>query len=92
MDFKYLGLIFTALHGLAATFPLLKRNMFGAWALIKRQYGRLQCLASIGLMLTAYEGCVPPTAAYGCEVWAFLSSTAPLDSSWLLAICRCSRT
>ena len=71
VDFKYLGLIFTALHGLAATFPLLKRNMFGAWALIKRQYGRLQCLASVGLMLTAYEGCVPPTAAYGCEVWGF---------------------
>jgi hypothetical protein len=72
VDFKYLGIVFNALHGMAVTFPTLKKNMFGAWALLKRQYGRLQCLSSVGLMLTAYEACVPPTAAYGCEIWGFL--------------------
>ena len=71
LDFKYLGILFNALHGMAVTFPMLKRNMFGAWALLKRQYGRLQCLASVGLMFRVYEACVPPTAAYGCEIWGF---------------------
>ena len=47
--------------------------MFGAWALLKRQYGRLQCLASVGLMFRVYEACVPQTAAYGCEIWVFKS-------------------
>ena len=45
--------------------------MFGAWALLKRQYGRLQCLTSVGLMFGVYKACVPPTAAYGCEIWGF---------------------
>ncbi len=53
------------------TFPMLKKNMFGAWALLKRQYGRLQCLASVGLMFRVYEACVPSTASYGCEIWGF---------------------
>ena len=75
-DFKYLGILFNALHGMAVTFPMLteylgKKNIFGAWALLKRQYGRLQCLASVGLVFTVYEACVPPTAAYGCEIWGF---------------------
>ena len=64
-------LLFNALNGMAVTFPMLKKNMFGAWALLKRQYGRLQCLASVGLMFRVYEACVPPTAAYGCEIWGF---------------------
>ena len=56
---------------MAVTFPLLKKNMFGAWALLKRQCGRLQCLASVGLMFGVYEVCVPSSAAYGCEIWGF---------------------
>ena len=71
MDFKYLGILFNALDGMAVTFPMLKKNMFGAWALLKRQYGRLQCLASVGLMFRVYEACVPSTASYGCEIWGF---------------------
>ena len=68
-EFKYLGIHFDAMHGMAVTFPSLKKNMFGAWALLKRQYGRLQCLASVGLMFRVYEACVPPSAAYACEIW-----------------------
>ena len=71
IDFKYLGILFNALDGMAVTFPMLKKNMFGAWALLKRQYGRLQCLASVGLMFRVYEACVPSTASYGCEIWGF---------------------
>ena len=71
VDFKYLGIIFNALHGMAVTFPLVKKNVFGAWALLKRQYGRLKCLASVGLMFGVYEVCVPSTTAYGCEIWGF---------------------
>ena len=70
-EFKYLGIIFSALYGMAPAFPKLKKNMFAAWALLKRQYGRLQCLTSVGLMFRVYDICVPPTAAYGCEIWGF---------------------
>ena len=66
-EFKYLGITFDAVHGMAVTFPGLKKKMFAAWALLKRQYGRLQCLASVGLMFKVYEACVPPSAAYACE-------------------------
>ena len=68
-EFKYLGITFNAVHGMAVTFPGLKKKMFAAWALLKRQYGRLQCLASVGLMFKVYEACVPPSAAYACEIW-----------------------
>ena len=70
-EFKYLGIIFSALYGMAVTFSRLKKNMFAAWALLKRQYGRLQCLAAAGLMFWVYETCVPPTAAYACDIWGF---------------------
>ena len=68
-QYKYLGIVFDAMHGMAVTFPSLKQEMFGAWALLKRQYGRLQCLTSIGLMFRVYEACVPPSGAYACEIW-----------------------
>ena len=43
--------------------------MFAAWALLQRQYGRLQCLSSVGLLFRPYMVCFPSTASYGCEVW-----------------------
>ena len=33
VDFKYLGIIFHAVSGMAVMFPMLKKKMFGAWAL-----------------------------------------------------------
>ena len=67
--FKYLGLTFHAEHGLQPTFPALKQKMFASWALLKRQYGRLQCLSSVGLMFRLCTSVVQSTACYGSEVW-----------------------
>ena len=69
LQIKYLGVVFTAHTGLSLTFGPLKRNMCAAWALLKRQYGRLQCLSSVGLLFRLYMVCVPSTASYGCEIW-----------------------
>ena len=55
--FKYLGLVFHAEHGLQPTFMALKQKMFASWALLKRQYGRLQCLSSVGQMFRALHIC-----------------------------------
>ena len=67
--FKYLGLTFHAEHDLQPTFLALKQKMFASWALLKRQYGRLQCLSSVGLMFRLCTSVVQSTACYGCEVW-----------------------
>ena len=82
-EFKYLGLMFNAQEGVQATFPILKQKMVAAWALLRRQYGRLSCASSVGLLLRLYAVCVPPTASYGCEVWCCY--TFPTASSALRA-------
>ena len=66
---KYLGLLFHTEAAFSPSFVDLKQKMYGAWALLQRQYGRLQCLSSVGLLPRIYMVCVPPTASYGCEVW-----------------------
>ena len=66
---KYLGLLSHTEAAFTPSFVDLKQKMYGAWALLQRQYGRLQCLSSVGLLARIYMVCVPPTASYGCEVW-----------------------
>jgi hypothetical protein len=71
IEYKSLGLVFTATpDGFVQTFARLKRRMWLAWATLKKQYGKLQCASSIWLLLRLYSACVPPTASYGCELWA----------------------
>ena len=69
LEMKYLGVIFTAHTGLFLTVGPLNTKMCAAWALLKRQYGRLQCLSSVGLLFSLYMVCVLNTASYGCEIW-----------------------
>ena len=76
--------MFSAQGGMLATFPILKHKMTAAWALLRRQYGRLSCASSVGLLLRVYDACVPPTPSYGCEVWGcytFSATCAALRAS-----------
>ncbi len=68
VQMKYLGLFFQAQQGMHATYSDLNKKVWGAWALLQRQFGQLQCAASIGLLLKVYKTCVPPTGLYGSEV------------------------
>ena len=72
-QFEYLGALFDGAQGINLTFGKLHRNMWGAWAQLRQQYGKLHCSMSAGLLLRLYEACVPPTASYGCEVWGLRS-------------------
>lgn len=79
-SFKYLGILYTSQQGMHATCKQLGKNMTVAWALLRRQYAKLECPAAVGLLLDLYQACVPPTGSYGCEVWAFLPMR-PLESA-----------
>ena len=68
-QYKYLGIIFDAVQGMGLTFDRLRSRMMGSWAQLRRQYGNLQCVRSVGLLLQLYDACVPPAGSYGCEVW-----------------------
>ena len=59
--------------------------MYGALDPLQQQYGRLQCLSSVGLLFRIYicMVCVPPTASYGCGVIAsFKLPLQPLMRPW----------
>lgn len=66
--FKYLGLIFHAERGLESTLVVLKQDIVASWALLKREYGRLQCLSSVGHKFRLCTSVVQSTQCYGCEV------------------------
>ena len=82
LQLKYLDVIFTAHTGMSLTFGPLQRTMSAAWALLKRQYGRLQCLSSVGLLFRLYIVCVPSTASYACEIWGSSRFPASAAAVW----------
>ena len=75
-QYKYLGTTFDAVQGIGLTLDKLHNKMLGLWAQSRRQYGNLQCVRSVGLLLHLYNTCVPPTGSYGCEVWGLRSLPA----------------
>jgi hypothetical protein len=75
---RYLGLQFDSHVGMHATYPALHGKMWGAWALLQKQFRHLQCAASIGFLFRLYKTCVPPTALYAAGVWGPYRLPAPL--------------
>ena len=78
---KYPSLVFHCEAAFSPSFLNLKQKMYGAWALLQRQYGRLQCLSSVGLLFRVFMMCVPPTASYGCKAWGHYKLTAATAAS-----------
>ena len=74
---KFLGLLFQAQQGMHVTYSHLHSKMWGAWALLQRQFGQLHCASSVWLLLKLYNACVPPTALYASEVWGPYRLSAP---------------
>ena len=54
---KCLGLMFHSEAAFSPSFVNLKQKVYGAWSLSQRQYGRLQCLSSVGLLLHLHGLC-----------------------------------
>ena len=50
-SYVYSGVLFDFRSGVRATFPRLHSKMWGAFSLVQRQYGKLGCLPSVGLLL-----------------------------------------
>ena len=59
------------------------KDVFAAWALLRRHYERLQCLTSLGLMFRVYEAFLPRAVAYTCEIWAFQRFSLAFSTSRL---------
>ena len=58
-QYKYLGIIFDAVQGMGLTFDRLRSRMMGSWAQLRRQYGNLQCVRSVGLLCNCMKHVFP---------------------------------
>lgn len=67
--YKYLGLVFSSVRGIAASMSEVQRRQNAAWGLLMQRYAQLTQHFSIELMLGLYQTIVPPTACYASEVW-----------------------
>ena len=66
---RYLGMRFQAGKGFLPTFAWLRQQLCGANALVRRQYGRLDCSNSVWLQLQLHQTCVVPAGSFACEIW-----------------------
>jgi len=53
-SFPYLGTTFQSPSRIEHTFPKLQKQQLAAWARLMRQYGKLDCGVSVGLLLAAF--------------------------------------
>lgn len=68
-EYKYLGIIFSARDGIAATFPSLHDRLNRSWHILEQHFGALNDDVSLALMRAIFQQCVPPAGSYACEVW-----------------------
>jgi len=68
-QYKYLGVVFSAQHGLAAGFPHLRGRLQASWARLQLQFAELGDGLSLALMRQLFMQAVPPAGSYACEVW-----------------------
>ena len=67
---RYLGLLFQAGKGFLPSFRRLEQRLWASHALVRRQYGRLECERSVWLQLQLHSACVVPADSFACELWA----------------------
>ena len=68
-EYSYLGMKFSALHGLGAGLAPLQGRLHASWAKLQGQFGELHDGRSVWLMRALFLAAVPPAGSYGCEVW-----------------------
>ena len=67
-QYKYLGIVFSATDGIAATFKSLHDRLNGSWHTLAEHFGALNDEVSLALMRAMFQQCVPPAGSYACEV------------------------
>jgi hypothetical protein len=69
---KYLGLQITAVGDVTPALEHVRRQFAAAFAVVRRQYGRLECTEHVWLFLQLVRACVLPVACVGAEIWGVL--------------------
>jgi hypothetical protein len=67
--YKYLGLIFSAKDGIAATFAPLCGRLYASWEQLEERFREIEAGLSVSLMRAVFQQVVPPSGSYACEVW-----------------------
>jgi len=80
-EYKYLGVVFSAAHGLAAGFPHLCGRLQASWARLQRQFAELGDGLSLALMRQLFMQAVPPAGSYACEVWGVRRLRGPVKTA-----------
>ena len=76
-EYKYLGVLFSAKLGLAATFTRLRGCLNGAWVKLQKQFGVLHDGISLALMRAMCQQGSPPAGSYACELWGVRRLSGP---------------
>ena len=63
LEFKYLGMLFSAQRGLPAAMARVKQIAAGASAILQERYQNLQCSSHIPLLVSLYRTAVPAAAS-----------------------------